>query len=60
MLSVLIRIASYEYAQHTITVQKSEKISLKYRHLPPDLWLTLSGSDYPYLEQICLLTWRYD
>ena len=32
---------------------KAEKTSLNYPHLPPDLalWLTLSGSNYQYLEQ---------
>ena len=31
-----------------------EKTSLNYSHLPPDLalWLTLSSSNYPCLEQI--------
>ena len=45
---------SNEYTQHTIIVQKIEKSSQNYRCLLPDLaqWLTLSSSNYPYLEQI--------
>ena len=41
----------------TIIVYSIEKISLNYSYLLPDLaqWLTLSGSNYPYLEQISLL-----
>ena len=56
MLCALIGIAvqgdSNEYTQHTIIVQKIAKVSLKYRHLLPDLapWLTLSGLNYPYLQ----------
>ena len=35
----------------------NKKQSLNYRHLLPDLasWLTLSGSNYPYLEQISMV-----
>ena len=35
-----------------------EKKFLNYTHLPPDLelWLTLSGSNYPCLEQISMVT----
>ena len=34
-----------------------EKISLNFHHLLPDLapWVTLSGSNYPYLEQISMV-----
>ena len=34
-----------------------EKLFLDYFHLPSDLalWLTLSGSNYPYLEQISMV-----
>ena len=34
-----------------------EKTSLNYIHLPPNLalWVTLSGSNYPCLEQIYML-----
>ena len=48
------RCDSSEYTQHTIIVFKIEKISLNKRHLLPDMtsWLSLSGSNYPYLEQI--------
>ena len=50
---------STEYTQHTITciVWKVKKISLSNRHLLPDLapWLTLKGSNYPYLEQISMV-----
>ena len=44
---------SNEYTQHIIIVQRIEKISLNHRNLPSDLALrlTLSGSNYPYLEQ---------
>ena len=47
---------SNEYTQHTIIVQKIEKISLDYRHLLPYLApsVTLSGSNYPCLEQISM------
>ena len=61
MLCVLIRIASWgdsnEYTQHTIIVFKVEKISLRYRCLLPKLtpWLTLSGSNYPCLEQFSIV-----
>ena len=46
---------SKEYTQRTIIVLKSENIFLNYRHLLPDmaLWLTLRGSNSPYLEQTC-------
>ena len=48
---------SNEYTQHTtciIILQKIEKLSLNYTHLPPNLalWLTLSGRNYPCTEQI--------
>ena len=47
---------SNEYTQYT-NVYKIEKISLNYRHLLPDLaaCLTLSGSNYPYLEHIFMV-----
>ena len=53
---------SNEYIQHIIIVYKIEKISLSYRHRLPDLkqWLTLSGSNYPYLEQISMVRKRFD
>ena len=37
-----------------ITLQNLEKTFFSYPHLSPDLalWLTLSGSNYPCLEQI--------
>ena len=43
--------------QYTVILQKSENTSLNYRYLLPDLalWLTLSGSSYPYLEQISMV-----
>ena len=39
--------------QHTITLQKFEKIYLSYLHFPPDLALywTFCGLNYPCLEQ---------
>ena len=42
---------SKKYTQHTFIVY-IEKISLNHRHLLTDLatWVTLSGSNYPYLE----------
>ena len=48
---------SNEYTQYTIIVQKNEKISLNYLHLFPDLasWLTISGSNHSYLEQISMV-----
>ena len=48
---------SNEYTRHTFIVWKIEKISLNYRHLLPDLAprLTLSGSNYPCLEQISMV-----
>ena len=48
---------SNEYTQHTIILQKMEKTFLNYFHLPSDLalWLTLSGSNYPCLEQISMV-----
>ena len=48
---------SNEYTQHTIIIWKLEKTILNYPHLPPDLalWLTLSGSNYPCLEQISMV-----
>ena len=50
MLCVLIRIASYNYCE-------GNKKSLNYRYLLPDLapWLTLSGSNYPCLEQFSMV-----
>ena len=46
-----------EYTQHTIIVKKIEKTSLNYQHLLPDLaqLLTLSGSNYPYPEQVSVV-----
>ena len=43
-----------EYTQHTIILWKMEKTFLDYFHLPSDLALrlTISGSNYPCLEQI--------
>ena len=51
LLGVLIRIESY--TQHTIISKPIEKTFLNYSHLPIDLalWLTLSGSNYPFLEK---------
>ena len=48
---------SNEYIQHTIVLKKIKKISLNYRYLLPELvpWLTLSGSNYPCLEQISMV-----
>ena len=48
-------------SQHTIIVL-IEKISLNYRHLLPDLapWLTLSCSNYPYLEQISIVSKMFE
>ena len=48
---------SNEYTQHTIIVYKIKKISLNYHHLLSDLepWLTLSGSNYPYLERVSMI-----
>ena len=48
---------SYEYTQHIIILERMENTFLNYPHLPPDLalWLTLSGSNYPYLEQISMV-----
>ena len=48
---------SNEYTQHTIIVLKIKNISLNYRYLFPELvpWLTLSGSNYPYLEWISMV-----
>ena len=48
---------SNEYTQHTIIVQKIEKMSLNYRYLLPELvsWLTLSGSNYPCLKRISMV-----
>ena len=45
---------SNEYTQYTIIIHELEKTFLNYIHLPPyqALWLTLSGSNYPCLEQI--------
>ena len=47
---------SNEHTQHTITMKTIEKISINNHHLFSDLapWLTLSGSNYPYLEQISM------
>ena len=44
---------SNEYTQHTIILKKIEKTSLIHPRLPLDLvlWLTISGSNYPCLEQ---------
>ena len=61
MLCVLIRIASSgdsnEYTQHTIIVKEIKKKSLNYRYLLSGLapWLTLSGSNYPCLEQFSMV-----
>ena len=46
-----------EHIQHTIIISKIGKTILNNIHLPPDLalWLTLSGSTYPYLEQISMI-----
>ena len=46
---------SNKYTQHTIIIQKIEKTP---QNLPPDLalWLTLSGSNYPCLEQIYMVS----
>ena len=47
---------------HTIIVLKIKKTSLNYRHLLPDLapLLTLSGSNYPYLEQVYMAPLKFD
>ena len=47
---------SNEYNQHTIIVKEIKKY-LNYRYLLPDLapWLTLSGSNYPCLEQFSMV-----
>ena len=47
---------SNKYTQHTIIVKEIKKKSLNYRYLLPDLapWLTLSGSNYPCLEQFSM------
>ena len=39
-----------------------EKASLSYRYLYPDLapWLTLSGSDYSYLEKTFMVTKMFE
>ena len=49
--------ASNEYTQHTIIVKEIKKKSLNYRYLIPHLapWFTLSGSNYPCLEQFSML-----
>ena len=46
---------SNDYIQHTIIVK--EKTILNYRYWLPDLapWLTLSGSNYPCLEQFSMV-----
>ena len=48
---------SNEYTQHTIIVNKIEKIILNYRYLLPELvsWLTLNGSKYLCLERISMV-----
>ena len=50
------QINSNEYTQHTIIVQKVERISLNC-HLLPDLvpWLTLNCLNYPYLEHTSMV-----
>ena len=42
--------------------RKIENTSLNYCHLLPDLapWLTLSGSNYPYLEQITMVPTMFE
>ena len=49
--------SSNEYTQHNIIVKRWKKKFQSYCHLLPDLasWLTLSGSNYPYLEQISMV-----
>ena len=48
---------SNEYTQRAIIVFKIEKTLLNYCHLLLDLapWLTLSGSNYPYLKQVSMV-----
>ena len=45
------------FSYFIINLYKIEKVSLNYRHLLPDPapWLTLSGSNYLYLEQISMV-----
>ena len=61
MLCVLIRIIE-AILMSTLNIQllrrkSKKKNTLNYRYLLPDLvpWLTLSGSNYPYLEQISMV-----
>ena len=46
---------SHEYTQHTVIVWKIEKTFLYYLSPNLALWLTLSGSNYPYLEQMSMV-----
>ena len=48
---------SNEYTPHTIIVTEINKKSLNYRYLLPNQapWLILSGSNYPCLEQFCMV-----
>ena len=61
MLCILIRIASRgdcnECTQYNMIIQKILKTSLNFIHLPLDLalWLTISGSNYPCLEQFYMV-----
>ena len=56
-ITVASCVDSNEYTEHTIIIHKTEKTSLNYIHLPPDLvlLLTLSGSNYQYLEQVYMV-----
>ena len=51
------RVDSNEFIQHTIILQKIEKSSIYYCHSSPNLvlLLTLSGSNYPYIEHIYMV-----
>ena len=52
---------SNEYTQHTIIVKEIKK-SLNYCYLLPDLalYLTLSGSNYPRLEQFSMVPTMFE
>ena len=65
MLCVLIRNIMEAVLMSTLNIpllsRRSKTKSLNYRHLLPDLatWLTLSGSNYPYLEHISMVPKRF-
>ena len=66
MLCVLIRIASSRRFLWVDTIYNcginDRKISPNHRHLHPDLapWLTLSGSNYPCLEQFSMVSKMFE